>query len=179
MQYEASGVYHTIKHLASIMIQSSDNSATNMLLEQIGGMEGLNSAARKWGLSSTQMTNWLPDLKGTNTISAKDMATLLYNIDNPKFLSSNSKYALHQYMSNVHNNTLIHAGLPKDAEFYHKTGDIGTMLGDAGIVYAPSGRKYIVVILTKRKFNDYSARDFIQKASSVIYKSIIENSDLY
>jgi len=82
-------------------------------------------------------------------------------------------------MSNVHNNTLIHAGLPKDAEFYHKTGDIGTMLGDAGIVYAPSGRKYIVVILTKRKFNDYSARDFIQKASSVIYKSIIENSDLY
>lgn len=179
LQYEASGVYHTIKHLANIMIQSSDNSATNMLLEQIGGMEGLNSAARKWGLSSTQMTNWLPDLKGTNTISAKDMATLLYNIDNPKFLSSNSKYALHQYMSNVHNNTLIHAGLPKDAEFYHKTGDIGTMLGDAGIVYAPSGRKYIVVILTKRKFNDYSARDFIQKASSVIYKSIIENSDLY
>ena len=39
MQYEASGVYHSIHHLASIMIQSSDNSATNMLLEQIGGME--------------------------------------------------------------------------------------------------------------------------------------------
>ena len=44
-------------------------------------------------------------------------------------------------MSNVHNTTLIKAGLPKDAEFLHKTGDIGTMLGDAGIVYAPSGRK--------------------------------------
>lgn len=179
MQYEASGVYHSIHHLASIMIQSSDNSATNMLLEQIGGMEGLNSAARNWGLPSTQMTNWLPDLKGTNTVSAKDMATLLYNIDNPKFLNSNSKYAIQQYMSNVHNTTLIKAGLPKDAEFLHKTGDIGTMLGDAGIVYAPSGRKYIVVILTKRNFNDYSARDFIQQASSLIYKSVIENADVY
>ena len=146
---------------------------------QIGGMEGLNSAARNWGLPSTQMTNWLPDLKGTNTVSAKDMATLLYNIDNPKFLNSNSKYAIQQYMSNVHNTTLIKAGLPKDAEFLHKTGDIGTMLGDAGIVYAPSGRKYIVVILTKRNFNDYSARDFIQQASSLIYKSVIENADVY
>ncbi len=179
LQYEKAGNYYSINHLASIMIQSSDNSATNMLLEEIGGMEGLNSAIRKWGLENTQISNWLPDLKGTNTTSAKDMATLLYNIDNPNFLSSNSKYLIQQYMSNVHNNTLIQAGLPKGAEFLHKTGDIGTMLGDAGIVYAPSGRKYIVVILTKRNFNDYSARDFIQKASGIIYKSIIENTDEY
>ncbi len=179
LQYEKAGNEYSINHLASIMIQSSDNSATNMLLEQIGGMEGLNSAVRKWGLESTQMSNWLPDLKGTNTISAKDMATLLYNIENPKFLNSNSKYLIQQYMSNVHNNTLIHAGLPKKAEFIHKTGDIGTMLGDAGIVYAPSGRKYIVVILTKRNFNDYSARDFIQQASSLIYKSVIEDNISY
>ncbi len=179
LQYERAGNSYSINHLASIMIQSSDNSATNMLLEQIGGMEGLNSAIRKWGLKSTQISNWLPDLKGTNTISAKDMATLLYNIDNPKFLNNDSKYLIQQYMSNVHNNTLIHAGLPKEAEFLHKTGDIGTMLGDAGIVYAPNGRKYIVVILTKRKFNDYSARDFIQQASKIIYQSVIENADTY
>lgn len=179
LQYERAGNSYSINHLASIMIQSSDNSATNMLLEQIGGMEGLNSAIRKWGLESTQISNWLPDLNGTNTISAKDIATLLYNIDNPKFLNSNSKYLIQQYMSNVKNNTLIHAGLPKEAEFLHKTGDIGTMLGDAGIVYAPNGRKYIVVILTKRKFNDYSARDFIQQASKLIYQSVMENADIY
>ncbi len=179
LQYERAGNYYSINHLATIMIQNSDNSATNMLLEQISGMEGLNSAIRKWGLESTQISNWLPDLKGTNTISAKDMATLLYNIDNPKFLNNDSKYLIQQYMSNVKNNTLIHAGLPKEAEFLHKTGDIGTMLGDAGIVYAPNGRKYIVVILTKRKFNDYSARDFIQQASRIIYQSVIENADVY
>ena len=102
------------------MIQESDNSATNMLLDEIGGMEALNAASRKWGLHSTQMTTWLPDLKGTNTISAKDMATLLYNIDNPKFLNSNSKYAIQQYMSNVHNTTLIKAGLPKMLNFSTK-----------------------------------------------------------
>lgn len=179
LQYYKTGSYYTIDHLAKIMIQQSDNSATNMLLDEIGGMEALNAASRKWGLSSTQMTTWLPDLKGTNTVSAKDMATLLYNLDSPKFLNDNSRYMIKQYMSNVQNGTLIQAGLPKGTEFLHKTGDIGKMLGDAGIVYAPNGRKYIVVILVQRPHNDYSARDFIQKASRIIYRYVIENPNQY
>ena len=125
------------------------------------------------------MTTWLPDLRGTNTISARDMATLLYNLDNPKFLHDNSRYMIKQYMSNVHNRTLIQAGLPKEAELLHKTGDIGKMLGDAGIVYAPNNKKYIAVILTERPHNDYSARDFIQEASRTIYKYVVEKPDVY
>lgn len=179
LQYYKTGGEYTIDYLAKIMIQQSDNSATNMLLDEIGGMEALNSASRKWGLKSTQMTTWLPDLKGTNTVSAKDMATLLYNLDSPKFLNDNSRYMIKQYMSNVQNGTLIQAGLPKEAEFLHKTGDIGKMLGDAGIVYAPNGKKYIVVILAQRPHNDYSARDFIQEASRIIYRYIVENPNQY
>lgn len=179
LQYYKTGSEYTIDHLAKIMIQQSDNSATNMLLDEIGGMEALNAASRKWGLASTQMTTWLPDLNGTNTVSARDMATLLYNLDNPKFLNDNSRYMIKQYMSNVHNRTLIQAGLPKEADFIHKTGDIGKMLGDAGIVYAPNGKKYIVVILTQRPHNDYSARDFIQQASAIIYRYIIQETDTY
>jgi len=179
LQYYKTGGYYTIDHLARIMIQESDNSATNMLLDEIGGMEALNAASRKWGLPSTQMTTWLPDLNGTNTISAKDMATLLYNLDNPNFLNDNSRYLIKQYMSNVHNTTLLKAGLPKNADILHKTGDIGKMLGDAGIIYAPNGKKYIAVVLAERPHNDYSARDFIQEASKLIYKYVIETPDVY
>lgn len=46
-------------------------------------------------------------------------------------------------MGHVHNNRLIAAGLPAGAEFLHKTGDIGKMLGDAGIVYAPNGKNIL------------------------------------
>lgn len=172
LQYEKTGHTYPIDYLAKIMIQASDNSATNMLLEEIGGAGALNAAARKWGLSSTQITTWLPDLGGTNTVSAEDMAILLYNIDNPKFLSEHSTYMIRQYMSNVHNTRLLKAGLPKNVEIIHKTGDIGTMLGDAGIIYAPNGKKYIAVVLVKRPFNDYSARDYIKSASKIIYNSI-------
>ena len=179
LQYRKGNTEYTIDYLAKIMIQESDNSATNMLLEYIGGMDALNAASRKWGLPSTQISNWLPDLKGTNTVSAKDMATLLYNLDNPKFLNDRSRYYIKQYMSNVHNTTLLKAGLPENAEILHKTGDIGTMLGDAGIIYAPNGKKYIAVIMIKRPHNDYSARNFIQESSKIIYKSIVENSESF
>ena len=51
--------------------------------------------------------------------------------------------------------------------------DIGTMLGDAGIVYAQNGKKYIVVILANRPHNAPQGKDFIVKASSLIYKAIV------
>jgi len=47
------------------------------------------------------------------------------------------------------------------------------MLGDAGIVYAPNGKKYIIVILANRPYNSPQGKDFIVKASNLIYKSIV------
>ena len=56
-------------------------------------------------------------------------------------------------------------------QFIHKTGDIGHMLGDGGIVMLPDGRKYIVVIMVKRPWNSYTAKQFIIDASKTIYNS--------
>ena len=75
-------------------------------------------------------------------------------------------------MSHVKNDRLIQAGLGEGALFIHKTGDIGSMLGDAGIVYAQNGKKYVVVILAQRPYNSPQGKDFIVKASSLIYKAI-------
>ena len=80
------------------------------------------------------------------------------------------------YMSHVHNNRLIHAGLPKEAIFIHKTGDIGKMLGDAGIVYTPNGKKYIVVMLVNRPYNSPLGKDFIVAASSLIYNYMVNTN---
>ena len=101
------------------------------------------------------------------------MAQILYNIDNPKFLSNSSREKIFDYMGHVHNNRLIAAGLPAGATFLHKTGDIGKMLGDAGIVYAPNGKKYIVVIFANRPHNSPLGKEFIVKASQVIYNNMV------
>lgn len=174
LQFKARDSEYTIDELARRMITESDNSATNMLMAKVGSMTDVNQAIRDWGLKHTRVHTWLPDLTGTNRTTARDMATMLYNIDeNRSFLSEKSRTKIFSYMGNVHNNRLIAAGLGEGAVFLHKTGDIGKMLGDAGIVIAPNGKKYIVVILANRPHNSVSGKDFIVKASEIIYNYMV------
>lgn len=166
---------YTIDDLARLMITESDNSATNMLISKVGSMTDVNSSIRNWGLKRTYIENWLPDLEGENRTTAREMAKILYNIDeNEDFLSETSRLKIFDYMGHVHNDRLIQAGLGNGAVFLHKTGDIGTMLGDAGIVIAPDGKKYIVVILANRPHNDTAGKDFIVKASETIYNYMVK-----
>lgn len=164
---------YTIDDLARVMIEKSDNSATNMIISAVGSMTDVNSGIRSWGLKNTHINTWLPDIAGTNYTTARDLATMLYNLDNPGFLNINSREYIIDYMSHVENNRLIQAGIDKKALFIHKTGDIGKMLGDAGIVFTPDGKKYIVAILANRPYNSPQGKDFIQKASTIIYNSMI------
>lgn len=174
LQYAPTGKKYSIDELAKTMIQNSDNSSTNMIMSKLGGMDDINVGLRDWGISKTYVRTWLPDLGGTNKTTAQDMAKLLYNLDNPGFLNINSREYIIDYMSHVKNNRLIAAGLGDGALFIHKTGDIGTMLGDAGIVYAKNGKKYIVVILANRPYNSSQGKEFIVKASNLIYKAVVE-----
>ena len=168
LQFKAANSKYSIDTLARMMITESDNSATNMIMSKLGAMPDINSGIREWGLKHTYVQTWLPDLGGTNHSTARDMATILYNIDNPNFLSTTSREKIFDYMGHVHNNRLIAAGLPSGANFLHKTGDIGKMLGDAGIVYAPNRKKYIVVIFANRPH-----KEFIVKASEIIYNNMV------
>lgn len=155
------------------MITESDNSATNMIMAKLGSMTDVNSGIRQWGLSKTRVNTWLPDMNGTNFTTAEDLGRMLYNLDNPNFLSISSREKIFDYMGHVHNDRLIPAGLGAGAVFLHKTGDIGKMLGDAGIVYAPNGKKYIVAILANRPYNSPLGKDYIVKASEIIYNYMV------
>ena len=173
LQFAQTNVKYSMDQLAKTMIQDSDNTSTNMIMSKLGGMDDINIGLRDWGISDTYVRTWLPDLKGTNKTTARDIAKILYNLDNPGFLNINSREYIIDYMSHVKNNRLIAAGLGEGALFIHKTGDIGSMLGDAGIVYAQNGKKYIVVILANRPHNAPQGKDFIVKASSIIYKAVV------
>jgi beta-lactamase class A len=176
LQFRSEGSSFDINTLAKVMIQQSDNTATNMLLSTVGGVNEMNRSLRNWGFSQTHLKNWLPDLYGENVSTPMDLATILYNIDNPEFLSLQSRARIVEIMSHVRNRNLIQKGLPEGVQFIHKTGDIGEMLGDAGIVMMPDGRKYIIVIMAKRRWNDYSAQNFIVETSKIVYNAFASNS---
>ena len=143
-----------------------------MILYEIGGIQGFNRAMRNIGLKVTSMGEWLPDLNGYNKITAREISEVLYNLDNPNYIDVKYKPVLKEYLGNVKNTHLIKEKLPPQTIVLHKTGDIGTMLGDAGIVYCENGKKYLVTILVKRPHNAHSARTLIQDSSLIIYNDI-------
>ena len=169
LQYQPEGIKISVDNLARMMITESDNSSTNIIMSLIGSMTSVNDDIKQWGLKNTHINTWLPDMDGTNYTTTKDLATMLYNLDNEGFLSLESRADIFDYMGHVKNNRLLAAGIPSNASIAHKTGDIGSMLGDAGIIYAPNGKKYILAIMVKRPHNDYSAKEFIVNASQTIY----------
>ena len=144
----------------------------------LGGHEFLDEQFHDMGLRKTLIRNWLPDLPGTNTISMYEMATLLNNIDNGFLLSQQSRTRAIEILSGTHNRRLLAWTLPPDAIFAHKTGDIGTALADAGIVYMPdnrrSGLKVVREILSDIpgvSFVELTARDVVRHR---IVASIVE-----
>lgn len=172
LQFQKEGNQYSLDALARKMIEISDNSSTNMLMSSIGGMDDVNRAVRAWGLNHTQVNNWLPDMKGTNYTTTSDLARMLYNIENEEFLSVESRDKILDYMGHVKNNRLLVAGLGAGAKCWHKTGDIGHMLGDAGIVTTPDGHKYVVAIMAKRPYNHPHGKEFVVRASSAIYSAM-------
>ena len=69
---------------ANEMIRVSDNTATNLLIQRVGGKTILNARFQALGLTSTAVNNWLPDLDGTNTTSAYDLARSIAVVDTGK-----------------------------------------------------------------------------------------------
>lgn len=172
LQYQDPGKAFTANDVAGQMISISDNTCTNMMISHLGGTEAVNKKLANLGLVHTRIRNWLPDLSGTNTISPYEMVSVLYNIDSGPLVSELSRINGTEILESTHNRRLMVWTLPKEAKVAHKTGDIGTSLGDSGTVYLPDGRKYFLSMQVERPYNDYSIRDLFHRASRVIYDHV-------
>ena len=163
------GSKFTALETATKMITISDNTATNMIIKRMGGIQVLNQRFRSWGLEKTVIRNWLPDLRGTNTTTAKELTRLLAMLDQQKLLSPKSQTQAIGILQRVKNRKLLPVGLGRGATIAHKTGDIGFLLGDAGIVVMPNGKHYMAAVLVESAYDDPAARDFIQDVSRIVY----------
>lgn len=172
MQYEPVGTQYSALEIATKMIVISDNTATNILVRKMGGANALNQRFQSWGLTSTAIRNPLPDLEGTNTTSPKDMVTLMTLVSRGELLSLRSRDQMLHIMERTQTNTLLPQGIGSGAQIAHKTGDIGSMVGDVGLVDMPNGKRYAVTALVQRPHNDPRAQELIRQVSRTIYQAL-------
>jgi beta-lactamase class A len=157
---------------ATMMISISDNTATNMIIDRLGGKQALNSKFNNWGLRKTVIRNLLGDFRGTNTTSPADLVRISALIGKHQLISETSRSKVLDILNQTENRKLLPAGLGKGAAIAHKTGTLGRLIGDAGIVEMPNGKLYLAGIFVKRSFNDLRARDFVQQVSKLTYDYI-------
>lgn len=170
MQYAGTGTQYTALETATNMIIISDNTATNMIIRRIGGIETINQRFRQWGMQQTLMRKPLPDLEGTNTTSPKELVSLLALLNEGKLLSMKSRDRLFDIMRRTTTDTLLPSVMSPGSTAAHKTGDIGSMVGDVGIIDLPSGRRYAIAAMVKRPHNDGRAQDLIRQLAAVAYE---------
>lgn len=175
LQWRPVGSKITLKEAMESMIIFSDNTATNMIIDRVGGKDICNRDFITWGLRKTYINDWLPDLPGTNKTSPQDLVHLLARVDKGHLLTPASKQRMLAIMERTRTRTLLPPGLPPGAKISHKTGDIGSLVGDCGIITSPTGQRYIVAVQVARPHNDRRANELIRQISKNLYVGMVND----
>ncbi len=190
----------TVEDLLHLMIDVSDNTATNMLFD-ILGKENINNSLHKLGIDDTYVARKLmvviPGLYSYSTV--KDTGKMLEEFINPKILDKNLADKALEILSKQQYNDCISRDLikcgkcdylikdqnicpacntfvgdtdPKEVYFPHKTGEISGVIHDAGIMHVKD-KKYIVVIFTKNLDSNKEGKDCLKNIGVEIYNYLI------
>lgn len=171
MQYDKPNSQYDALQTADWMITISDNTATNMIIDRVGGQDALNQRFQDWGLDHTKINQPLPDLEGTNTMSPKDLAVLMAKVSQGELLTPHSRDRALDIMRNTVTRTLLPQGIGDGAQIAHKTGDIGMAVGDVGLIDMPNGQRYVAGVVVKRPHNDPRAQELIRSISKLTYQA--------
>ena len=172
LQWRPVGSKVSMKEAMETMIVFSDNTATNLIIDRLGGKDFCNRTFAFWGLTHTYICNWLPDLSGTNKTSPYDLVQVLGLVDKGELLSAESRKRMLSVMERTRIKTLLPAGLPSGTKISHKTGDIGSLVGDCGIITSPDGRRFIACVQVARPHNDRRANELIRQVAKVLYAGL-------
>jgi beta-lactamase class A len=148
----------TASRLMDLMITRSDNHATDLLLETLGGPGTVDAWLRGQGLAGIRVDRTIAqllqarrDLLDTRDSSTpKAMLELLRRIDSGKALKPESRYLLLDMMSRcITGSNRIRALLPPGTRVEHKTGTLSGYTGDVAFVTLPGGRRIAMVLFAR------------------------------
>lgn len=125
IRYQQPGVIYSLKTLAKLTLQNSDNTAAHVLANRIG-MDEIQSYINGLGLTQTSMVD--------NQTSLADMYLLLKTFYNRRVTTPALTLELLDFMANTDTEDRIPADLPKNITVYHKTGDGVGGIHDVGII---------------------------------------------
>jgi beta-lactamase class A len=176
--YKMIGKKMTIYDLTYQMIIVSSNLATNILIDLVDA-KNANESMRKLGAKDIQVLRGVEDQKAfdkglNNSVTAYDLMLIFEKIAQNKVINKASCEAMRKILFDQKFNEIIPEKLPKTVKVAHKTGSITGVQHDSGIVYLPDGRKYVLVLLSKKLKNADAGVKVLAEVSEMIYGLMLD-----
>jgi beta-lactamase class A len=142
-----------VRELARAMIVRSSNLATNLLLDYVG-LEAARRVLKEARMEGIELKRGVEDTAAfeqgvNNEVTAEGLARCFRLLCQEGFVRAETREQMIEVLCAQEFNGMIPAPLPKEARVAHKTGEISTVCHDAGIVFLPRRRPYVVAILTE------------------------------
>ena len=163
------GTARTVDQLLRLMIEESDNTATNMLIRLVGRTR-INATMSELGLSRTRVGDYIRsegDIRSLRS-SPHDMTRLLEAMAQARLIDEWSSREMLAILTGQRHNGLIPAPLPKGMAIAHKTGTLHDTLNDVGIVYLRD-EPYVIAVMTTHLPSLSDGRVFIRHVSSLAF----------
>ncbi len=166
--FEPAGTVMTIDEALESMITVSDN-GTALAFWRLLGPAKVDATLERIGLGGFHVA--LDDYDD-NTVTARAVGELLTQLARRRLVSPAASDRMLARLERQQVNDRLPAQLPPDAVVAHKTGNLGGVTHDAGIVFTPSGPR-IVVGLTANAAED-EADQFLAGLGSLVYAATLE-----
>ena len=150
----AIGYRSTVRELTALMLQRSDNVATNQLYDLLG-RDRATTDVQALGYRQTFFRRKLsgqlplindPDATGRNAFPAAEAAQLFSDIAGQRLPGA---AALLNILSTSWWDVKLSRGLEPGDRFAHKTGDTDEVAHDGGILTLPGGARWVIVVYTE------------------------------
>ncbi len=169
----------TIAELCAATLQYSDNTAMNLLVKKLGGLDKVTRFARFMGDNHFRLDHSEPNMNSDpnnpqDTGTPADMAKDLQKLMLTAFLAPAQQKQLIRWMRNNRTgDKRIRAGVPKGWKVADKTGtgSYGSA-NDIAIVWPPKGSPIVIAIYTVQKQKNAILReDVISSATHILMQS--------
>jgi beta-lactamase class A len=159
------GSWMPLSDLCAAAVRQSDNTATNLMLELLGGPPSVTQFARSVGDDRTWMVRWETELNTAfpgdprDTTSPRGMGTGFSNMLTGNIFDEPYRAQLEEWMRTiVTGDTRIRAGLPTGWTIADKTGagDYAST-NDIGVAFGPNGERLVLAVMTRTRSDDPKA----------------------
>ncbi len=159
------GNWMSLSDLCAAAVRQSDNTATNLMLEILGGPPSVTQFARSVGDDRTWMVRWEIELNTAypgdprDTTSPRGMGTGFANMLTGDVFAEPYRAQLEEWMRTiVTGDTRIRAGLPPGWSIADKTGagDYAST-NDIGVAFGPDGERLLLAVMTRTRSEDPKA----------------------